>query len=119
MKKLVLNFLFFLVLSFNVNANCTNPIDSIAFKNFKNLVSKHDFDDAKMTEIEQSFGKKCYSSNQVKDLLGILSFEEDKLRMAKKAFAYVSDPVNYLVILSTFNFEASKTEIKQFIEPKK
>lgn len=113
--KYLLSSLFLLIFLIGKSQKCGTPIDSTAFKTFKTTVSKHAFDDNKMNEIVQSLGTKCFSSEQVKSLLGILSFEEDKIKIAKKAFIRVSDPENYSVILSAFSFQTSKEEIRKYV----
>lgn len=117
--KLIINLMFLLALNFTVSANCGIAMDSLAFKSYYNQVSRNNFDDAKLTEMEQALSKKCFSSEQIKQLLKLLAFEEDKLKLARKALAYVTDPENYTTVLSAFDFEASKAEIKKLMTEKK
>ena len=106
-------------LSNKVNANidsCKTAIDSAGFANFKANIAQQDFDDAKITIISNSLKTKCYSCEQVKTLLELFSFEEDKIAIAKKAYGHVVDPKNFEIIYAVFEFESSKKEIKQHID---
>lgn len=98
---------------------CSAPMDSTSFATYSNDVAAHDFDDAKIKSIKIELKSKCFSSAQVKLLLELLSFEEDKLAVAKLAYLKVSDPTNFESIFDIFEFDSSKKEIKDFIAASK
>jgi len=96
--------------------SCSVAIDSTEFSSFLQTVVAQDFDAAKITLISNSLKTHCFSCEQVRSLLLLFSFEEDKVLMAKKAYSSVVDPQNYDLIYTVFEFESSKTEIKQHID---
>jgi hypothetical protein len=122
MNKHILLFIFTLGLTsfsnqtFAAVDSCKTVVDSTEFVKFKNNISLQDFDDAKITIISNSLETKCFSCEQIKTLLELFSFEEDKISIAKKAYGHVFDPHKFEVIYTVFEFDSSKNEIKQHID---
>ena len=110
MKYFFLSFFFILGIVITLNAGCELPISEAEFQSELTKVKSFTFDEAKKTAIESLF-KKCLTSNQIKCLLQELSFEEDKLALAKKAIKIVFDPENFKIIKPIFEFEESKKAI--------
>ncbi|MFT6716471.1 MAG: hypothetical protein ACJA0Q_001112 [Saprospiraceae bacterium] len=96
--------------------SCKTVLDSTGFANFIANIAQQDFDDAKITIISNSLETKCFSCDQIKTLLELFSFEEDKISIVKKAYGRVFDPRNFDVIYTVFEFDSSKNEIKQHID---
>lgn len=115
MKNLTLIILFALSLQSIAQTGCSSPLSDTQFKTEFKKVTSHDFDEAKKGAIESLFGK-CLTSAQIKQLLQQLSFEEDKLDLAKKAYSNVSDPANYGIIKSVFDFDDSKKAIDSLMK---
>ena len=110
MKKVLAVLLLFTSAQIFAETGCTSPLSAEAFQTEFKKVKSHDFDEAKKEAIEALFSK-CLTSAQIKQLLQELSFEEDKLDLAKKAYKNVSDPSNFGVVKGVFDFDASKKEI--------
>lgn len=55
------------------------------------------------------------TSAQVKELIQLMSFENNKLEMAKFAYRYTTDRGSYFIVNDTFSFSYSKTELVQYI----
>ena len=110
MKYFFLSFFFIFGIVIALNAGCESPLSEAEFQNELTKIKSFTFDEAKKTAIESLF-KKCLTSNQIKGLLQELSFEEDKLALAKKAIKIVSDPENFKIIKLIFEFEESKKAI--------
>lgn len=96
--------------------SCTTAIDSAAFDGIKTNIVQQDFDDAKVTIIANLVKTTCFSCKQVKSLMALFSFEEDKITIAKLTFARVADPQNFDIIYTVFEFDSSKDEIRQHID---
>lgn len=112
----------FLLLGAGLFANkksCPAALDSVAFVKLLSKVEANDFDGGKVTLIKETAKGICYSSEQIKALLDLLSFEEDKIALAKYLWDHVNDPANFLNILSVFEFESSKKEIRAHIAASK
>lgn len=92
------------------------PINDNSFQTELKKIKTHDFDEAKKEAISTLINSKCFSSKQIKQLLKTLSFEDDKLELAKNAFAKVSDPNNYSVVNEVFDFDDSKKALAEFIK---
>lgn len=122
MYKKVFGFIFALGLIgvssnvFGAVDSCKVAVDSTDFVAFQANISQQDFDDAKITIISNSLETKCFTCKQVKTLLELFSFEEDKITIGKKAYGHVFDPINFDLIYTVFEFESSKKEIKQHID---
>lgn len=101
--------------SFGQNTKCSSAMDSSTFASFKKEITSQEFDDSKISLLEKSWTKNCFSSLQIKEVLTLFSFEEDKISIAKKAFEFVVDPSNFSIIYSAFEFDSSKNEIKEHI----
>ena len=81
----------------------------------KTLMQKEAFDDNKIGIAKQAISRNFISSNQVKDLLGLLTFEDKKLELAKYAYAYCTDPENYFILNDAFTFSASKQALNELM----
>lgn len=111
---IVLLFSLFSINSF-AQKDCT-PIAETAFNTEIKIVKAHDFDEAKKEAITNLINSKCLTSKQVKMLLKTLSFEEDKLEIAKTAFAKVADPGNFAIVKDVFDFDDSKKALVEFMK---
>lgn len=114
MKK-ALTVLWLFAITLSAQAECDSPMDNSNFQIALKNVQGHDFDEAKKEAISKLFTS-CLTSEQIKSLLKELSFEEDKLELAKAAFKNVSDPENFDVIKSVFDFDDSKKEIDDLLK---
>ena len=111
MKKLfgLILIIFFGIYS-HAQSGCLPQFTENSFQLELKKIKDQDFDQAKKEAIEILLNK-CITSLQLKKLLQELSFEEDKLELATKAFNKISDPENYGVIKVVFDFEESKKVI--------
>lgn len=115
MKKVLAVILLITSTQIFAETGCTSPLSEASFQTEFEKVKSHDFDEAKKTAIEALFSK-CLTSNQIKQLLQELSFEEDKLDLAKKAYKNVSDPSNFGVVKAVFDFDDSKKAIDELMK---
>ncbi len=118
MKKFLFTILTVSICQLFAQTGCLNPISKTDYSTAYNKIKKHDFDEAKKADIEVLLSSKCLTTNQISKLLKVLSFEVDKLYLAKKAYGNVTDPENFKSINSIFDFDDSKNELKKFIEEK-
>jgi hypothetical protein len=108
----------FFCLQLDAQNDCSPKLSLDSFQIELKKIKLYDFDQAKKESIEILFSY-CLTSLQVKALLKELSFEEDKLELAKKAYSQVSDPSKFNIVKDIFDFEASKKEIDIIINRKK
>ncbi|MAS52543.1 MAG: hypothetical protein CMD20_04990 [Flavobacteriales bacterium] len=108
MKKLFgLILIIFLSIYSHAQSGCLPQFTENSFQLELKKIKAHDFDQAKKEAIEILLNE-CITSLQLKKLLQELSFEEDKLELAKKGYKKVSDPDKFDIIKDVFDFEDSK-----------
>ena len=119
MKQLIgLALIIFFGIRLNAQSGCLPNFSVDSFEIELKKIKLYDFDQAKKESIEALLNY-CLTSLQVKHILKELSFEEDKLELAKKAYSQVSDPSKFNIIKVIFDFEASKKEIDSIMRSKK
>jgi hypothetical protein len=78
-------------------------------------ISKERFESNMMKSATQIISTNYFTSEQVKDLLKLFSFESNKLELAKLAYNKTVDQRNYYLINDVFSFSSSKDELARFI----
>ncbi len=75
------------------------------------------FNDAQVSTAKQIVkSKRCFTSNQIKRIVAIFSFESSKLDMAKYCYYYCIDKENYCRVNDAFNFSSSINKLNQYIK---
>jgi hypothetical protein len=100
-------------------SRCASPMSESEFKSAKQSISSKSFEDTKLTVAKQVMKSKCLNTSQVKEIMGVFSFEESKLDFAKAAYDYVYDKSNYYELSDAFTFETSIEELNKYVESKK
>lgn len=59
--------------------------------------------------------KRCFTTNQIKAIVEIFSFESSKLDMAKFCYSYCTDKDNYYKINDALTFNSSKESLNDYI----
>ena len=90
----------------NENPFISVGIPSPTFLQLKFTINNSAFDNNKLQIAIQgiSYG---VSSQQVLELMGLLTFESNKLKLAKMAYAHTIDPQNYYLVNNGFTFSSS------------
>lgn len=97
------------------NNTCTVSADEM--KDIKNTINNASFDNSRMTVAKQAISaKKCFTVNQIKEILGLYDFESSKLEMAKYSYDYCIDKSNYYLINDLFSFTSSKDELTKYVQ---
>jgi hypothetical protein len=94
---------------------CAVPMTSADFESFKGSVTSKSFEDSKMTLAKQVLNTNCLTSAQVREVMGLFSFEETKLDFAKYAYGHTYDLGNYYKVNDAFQFESSIEELNTYI----
>jgi hypothetical protein len=101
------------------NSNgCVFPASSADMGNLKGSIQKQSFSDNKMNVAKTFLKNKCLSVSQIKDVMGLFSFEGDKLSFAKLAYDRCVDKENYYMVSDAFSFSSSNDELTDFINSK-
>lgn len=74
------------------------------------------FESNRMDVIKQATQANNINTQQLKSILGELSFESSRLEMAKFAYPFVVDKENLFQINSAFSFSSSKDEFNKFLQ---
>ncbi len=104
---------------YNGPIGCPVPMSPGDFSDLKNTISSKTFEDSKMTIAKQVLQNNCLLTTQVKDLMGLFTFEATKLDFAKYAYDYTYDVGNYYKVNDQFTFESSIDELNQYISGRK
>ena len=96
-------------------AGCQYPMDFGSFKSAKETIQKASFEDTKLSTAKSILASNCVSTEQVMTICKLFSFEASKLDFAKFAYGKTTDKGNYFKVGSIFDFDASKTDLNDFI----
>lgn len=94
------------------------PVFGMAPQTFTQLIisiSSTPFDNTRLNIAKQAIMSNGATSQQILELMGMLTFESNRLDLAKFAFRYAADPNNYFVINKGFSFNSSINELNRFI----
>ncbi len=95
---------------------CAQPMSSSEFEEAKSSIASKGFEDTKMTLVKQIGSDRCFTVDQVKGLMGLFSFEDNKLDLAKFAYDHTYDIGNYYKVNDAFSFESSTEELNEYIK---
>ena len=94
---------------------CHWPMDEASFARAYKSIEEKSFESSKLTIAKQVFNTNCMTSDQVKRVLLLFSFEATRLDFAKYAYGYTYDISNYYMLNDAFNFESSIDELNEYI----
>ena len=101
----------------NDNVNYPNVMDNQTFQGFMAMMKeKAWFDDKKMMFISQQGKHALFTSNQIRILVKDLSFDKNKISLAKSMFSKCVDKHKYFLVYDAFDFESSKRELMEFVQ---
>lgn len=94
---------------------CPYPMSQADFDALKASISAKSFDDSKLTMAKQVITSNCLLCSQVRELMLLFSFEDNKLELAKYAYGYTYDLGNFYKVNDAFTFESSIDELNNYI----
>lgn len=100
---------------YNGPYGCPVPMAPEDFESLKQTISSKTFEDSKMTIAKQVLQSNCLLTSQVKQIMGLFTYEQSKLDFAKYAYAYTYDIGNYFKVNDMFTFESSIDDLNQYI----
>lgn len=92
------------------------PMNERSFEQLKQSIRRESFDDNKLSIAKAAIRNQAISTTQVQELLGLYSFEQNKLDIGKYCYQYSTDYNNYYLVANSFAFSASKQELLRYIE---
>jgi len=100
---------------YNGKIGCPWPMVEQDFASAKQSISSKSFEDSKLTIAKQIISNNCLLCSQIKEIMGLFTFEDSKLEFAKYAYGYVYDLNNYYKLNDAFTFESSIDELDEYI----
>jgi hypothetical protein len=91
------------------------PMDQNSFQQLKRTVQNESFDDNRLSILRSVLPNNGISTAQVRELIQLMSFEQNKLELAKFAYRYTTDRNNYFMVNDLFSFGNSKRELSNYI----
>ncbi len=95
---------------------CAHPMTEAEFSSISKSIADKSFEDTKVTLAKQIARDRCFSAEQVTALLGLFSFEDNKLDLAKFCYDHTYDKSNYYKVNDAFSFESTIDELNSFLE---
>ncbi|MBC7554726.1 MAG: DUF4476 domain-containing protein [Taibaiella sp.] len=97
------------------SAACNYPMDGNSFNSAKQTIKNASFEETKLSTAKSILASNCVSTDQVVAICNLFGYEQSKLDFAKFAYSKTTDKGNYFKISNVFSFDASKTELSEFI----
>lgn len=102
--------------SWNNSGNNANVMDSSSFSEFLDMLRKNaKFDDSRFSMIRQQMQTTMFTAQQISILVKEMSFDKNRLLLAKSMYAKCPDKQKYFLVYDAFDFESSKRELMDFI----
>ena len=98
---------------------CPMPLLPNEFESLKSSINSKTFEDSKMTLAKQATGSACLTAQQVKDIMLLFTFEDNRLEFAKYAYGRTYDLGNYYKVNDAFTFELTIDELNEFINSRR
>lgn len=75
---------------------------------------KQTFEDTRLKSAKQMISNNCLSSAQIVKMCQEFTFEDNRLQLAKFAYAYCVDPNNYYKVNDVFTFSSNVDDLTEF-----
>ncbi len=97
------------------NQRCHIPMQQNDFNSLKSQINAKYFDSSRLTLAKQACRYNCMTSDQIRDICRMLSYESNRLEFAKYAFEYCYDRYRYYMVGQSFTYSSSVDELNRFI----
>ncbi|MBL7790549.1 MAG: DUF4476 domain-containing protein [Chitinophagales bacterium] len=95
---------------------CILPMSSSDFEKGLASVKKQSFAESQMKTAKQMTKVNCLSVKQIRAIMDIFSFEDNKLEYAKFAYEFCTDKKNYFQLTEAFSFSSSADSLNEFLD---
>lgn len=92
-----------------------NVMSNREFDGMKDQIRKEWFEKNRLTSAKVIVDKNNFTTQQVKELMLLFTFENNRLEVAKYAYRKTVDKQNYFQLNDAFSFSSSKEELARFI----
>lgn len=90
-------------------------MDATTFERLREAVRRESFDEKRISTIKTVLPNSGTTSAQVRELMQLMSFEQNKLELAKYAYRFTVDRDNYFTVNDVLSFANSRNELNRFI----
>jgi Domain of unknown function (DUF4476) len=97
------------------NGGNSNVMTGREFETVKEQLRKEWFEKNRLTSVTVIIDKSNFTTQQVKELMLLFTFESNRLEVAKSAYRKTVDKHNYYQLNDVLTFSSSKDELARFI----
>ncbi|HNU14861.1 MAG TPA: DUF4476 domain-containing protein [Chitinophagaceae bacterium] len=97
------------------NGGYGNVMSGREFETLKETLRKEWFETNRLTSVKVIIDKSNFTTQQVKELMLLFTFENNRLEIAKYAYAKTVDKQSYFQVNEVLTFSSSKDELARFI----
>jgi hypothetical protein len=99
----------------NYGNGYNREMSSTDFNRAKQTLRNEVFENTRVDLAKQIINTNLFTTQQVKELMTLFTFEDSKVDVAKYAYRYTIDKNNYYLVNDTFTFSSSKEELARYI----
>jgi hypothetical protein len=89
------------------------------FETMKERVKQNTFDAGKLEAAKSLTQSNTLTSNQVVEIVNLMTMDNNRLEFAKYAYAFTYDRENYSMVANTLSFSNNRRSLEQFVGSKK
>lgn len=93
----------------------SRAMNNIDFTQAKENLRREWFENSRLTAAKQIIDQNYFTSQQVKEMVLLFTFENNRLDIAKYAYGKTIDKGNYFMINEAFTFNNNKEALKEYI----
>jgi hypothetical protein len=97
------------------NNGYSNVMSSRDFNDVKDQIRKEWFENNRLISVKYIIDKNNFTTAQVKELMLLFTFENNRLEVAKYAFCKTVDDRNYYQVSELLTFSSSKEDLARFL----
>lgn len=96
--------------------NYNRAMNDRDFSMVKESLRKEWFENSRLVQAKQIIDQNNFTSQQVKDLMLLFTFENNRLEVAKYAYGKTIDKRNYFIVNDALTFSRNKELLNQYIQ---
>lgn len=85
------------------------------FNDAKEILRKEWFENTRVSTAKQIIDRNRFTSRQIKEMLLLFTFENNRLELAKYAYGNTADKSNYFLVNDVFTFNSNKDDLSRYI----
>ncbi|MEO7983629.1 MAG: DUF4476 domain-containing protein [Bacteroidota bacterium] len=97
------------------SGNNSNIMNARDFETVKDQLRKEWFENNRMISVKVIIDKSNFTTQQVKELMLLFTFEQNRLEVAEHAYCKTVDQQNYFQLNEVLSFTSSKEDLARFI----